>query len=117
MFDPHRYAAGIRRTNEDERRAIEKRAAAARQEAARLADLIGCEARADRVILFGSLAENTVRSSDFDIDLAIDGGEIDRAADLVERSPYPVDLVEYHLLPAHVKQRVNESGVVLYERE
>lgn len=116
MFDPERYAAGIRKANERESRVIENSIVAARREAERLAAEIGRETGADRVLLFGSLAESTVRSADFDIDLCIDGGDVERAIRIAEESPFRVDVVSYRSLPAHVKRRVDESAVPLFRR-
>ena len=116
-FDPLPYADGIRRANERELAQTRRRAALARTEARSLADRI---AQADRdivrVYLFGSLREDPPRNPDFDIDLAIDGGDVYRAVEATESSPWRVDVVSLQLVPEHVRRRILESGEVLYSR-
>ena len=94
-----------------------ERAAAAREEAARLAARI---ARADpavrAVYLFGSLAAGTPRSVRFDIDLAIDGGDVYAAEAVAEESAFACDVVSLERLPDHVQTRIRSTGTVLFER-
>ena len=68
-----------------------------------------------KVILFGSLAEKTVRSVDFDIDMAVESDRYLQLVSVAMKSDFKVDLVEIAALPAHVKKRVLEKGIVLYE--
>lgn len=116
-FDPHSFADGIRRANERELAQTRRRAALARTEALSLADRIG-QADRDivRVYLFGSLLEDPPRNPDFDIDLAVDGGDVYRAVEVTESSPWRVDVVSLQLVPEHVRRRILESGEVLYSR-
>lgn len=117
-FDPEPYARGIRDLNERERRAIVERAALARAEAERLALGIG---RADpgvrSVRLFGSLARGEPKSLDFDIDLALEGGDVYAAMDAVADSAFKVDLVQLELLPEGARRAVVADGVVLFAAE
>lgn len=50
---------------------------------------------------------------DFDIDLALEGGDIYQAMDVAEGSEFPVDLVELRLLPPRMRERILAGGVVL----
>lgn len=50
---------------------------------------------------------------DFDIDLALEGGDIYQAMDVAEGSEFPVDLVELRLLPPRMRERILAAGVVL----
>jgi predicted nucleotidyltransferase len=113
-FDPRPIAAHYRARNEAELQAIRKRADAARKEARRIALRIR---RADpgvrAVILFGSLAEEGPRRLDFDIDLALDGGDVYRALDSTEDSPFEVDVVRLDRLPEHVRERIRARGIFL----
>jgi len=59
------------------------------------------------------MAEGVPRNPDFDIDIALDGGDAYRAMDVTDESPYEVDVVELALLPAHVRKRILEKGIVL----
>jgi hypothetical protein len=65
------------------------------------------------VILFGSLVEDGPRRKDFDIDLAISGGDVFKAMEAAEDSPFEIDIVCLERLPAHIRNRVRKSGVAL----
>lgn len=115
-FDPEPYAEGIRKLNEQEARETADRAARARSEASRLAEVIGsADQSISKVYLFGSLVGAGPHRPDFDIDLAIQGGDVYRAMEVAERSDWAVDVVQYDLLPEHVQKRIRERGRVLYE--
>lgn len=117
-FDPEPYAAGLRRRESRRRRQIAEDAARAREEAVRLARAIG-EADDDvrMVYLFGSLAAGEPGREDFDIDLAIDGGDVYAAEARAETSPFSVDLVDLSRLPAATAGRIRAGGTVLYSRD
>ena len=113
-FDPGPYAAHYRAENEEEKRKTLSRYDTALEEARRLARRIKeTDSSVRRVILFGSMAEGVPRNPDFDIDIALDGGDAYRAMDVTDESPYEVDVVELALLPAHVRKRILEKGIVL----
>ena len=116
-FDPAPYARGIRWQNRLEKEQIEKRAQQARAEAINLADQIskGDDAIL-RIFLFGSLAENGPANKNFDIDLAIEGGDLYLAMNITEKSMFDVDIVDLDRLPEHVKKPVLSRGEVLYQR-
>lgn len=117
-FDPERYASGLRKINEIERQRITEKAEEARREAQRLAKRIGeQDGEVRRVYLFGSLLGDLPRSTSFDIDIALDGGDLYKAMDVTEESAFSVDLVDLERLPEHVRARILEKGQVLYERE
>jgi len=113
-FDPEPYAAGIRAANELERRRIADRLERARNEAKRLADEIrAADATVRNVILFGSTARGNPSREDFDLDLALDGGDAYKAMDIAAGSPFKVDLVSLDLLPAGMRDAVLATGVRL----
>ena len=68
-----------------------------------------------RVILFGSLAENTVTSENFDIDLAVESDRYLQIVSIELDSEFKVDVVEIGTLPEHLRRRVLDKGQVLYE--
>jgi predicted nucleotidyltransferase len=110
-FDPKPYAEGIMRLNAIEEERIREKAILAREEARRLASEIRERDGAVRsVFLFGSLAEGGPRRLDFDIDLALDGGDLYRALDITEESSFPVDLVDLRLVPPELAARIREFG-------
>lgn len=113
-FNPLPYAEGIMRLNEAEEEEIRAKAALARAEARRLAEAIRTqdgEVRA--VLLFGSLAHGEPARIDFDIDLAVDGGDIYKAMDAVEGSRFRVDLVDLRLLHEDMASRIRGEGIRL----
>ena len=113
-FDPRPFAAHYRASNEAELQAIAERADAALEEARQLAQRIRqADPGVRAVILFGSLAEEGPRRLDFDIDLALDGGDVYKALDSTESSPFEVDVVQLDRLPEHVRARVRARGVIL----
>jgi len=116
-FDPKPYAERIRRMNEAETARIRERAEKARAEARRLASAITtADPDVAKVFLFGSLAAGAPSSERFDIDLAIEGGDVYKALDLVDDSTFEVDVVQIDLLPDHFKARIESEGIVLATR-
>ena len=69
-----------------------------------------------KVVLFGSLATNTVRSFEFDIDLAISSKKIFRIAAWSEDQDFPIDVVDIDTLSPDFRHVVEEEGTVLYEK-
>jgi predicted nucleotidyltransferase len=91
------------------------RLGSARKEAGRLASRFATVDPSVRaVILFGSVAEGTVRSERFDIDLAVDADEYLRLLLVAEESPFRVDLVDLRAVSAELRARIIERGVVLH---
>ena len=71
-----------------------------------------------KVILFGSLAKNNVRSEHFDIDLAVECSW-DKYLALVSTAldaDFEVDLVELAKARPAWRERIEDEGVVLYEK-
>ena len=68
-----------------------------------------------KVILFGSLAEHTVTSENFDIDLAVESGKYLQIVSIALDSEFKVDVVEIETLPEHLQRRVLDKGQVLYK--
>jgi predicted nucleotidyltransferase len=113
-FDPELYARAIRGRNEAERLFLAERRQQALAEAQRLARLIKQRVPGvERVILFGSVAEDNVKSADFDIDLAIVGGDSYRAEDVAAESPFKIDIADFARLPGHIRTRILERGMEL----
>jgi predicted nucleotidyltransferase len=113
-FDPRPFADHYRAENEAELRVMRERAAAALGEARNLAGRIRqADSCVRAVILFGSLAEGGPRRKEFDIDLALDGGDLYKALDVVEDSVFDVDVVRLDRLPDHIRARIKARGMVL----
>ena len=68
------------------------------------------------VYLFGSLAGDGPRHATFDIDLALEGGDVYAAEAIAEDAEFSVDLVSLRRLPADTCDRIKMHGTVLYRR-
>ncbi|MFW5994530.1 MAG: nucleotidyltransferase family protein [Spirochaetia bacterium] len=116
-FNAERYASGLRRANEIERNTSTERARAARKAAVRLAERIAAaDPHVSRIYLFGSLLNETPANPDFDIDLAIEGGDILAAIERCEEEDFKVDVLALERLPAHVQERIRHEGRLLVSR-
>lgn len=109
-FDAQSYASFWKKQNEAEKKRIKDRTRKALEEAHHIATRLVLEAAVKKVVLFGSLAENTVKNEQFDIDLAVWGGNWSVAQEIGEKSPFSVDIVEYENLPPHLKKRIDARG-------
>lgn len=86
----------------------------ARKEARRLASLLKAKDPTIRTVyLFGSVTRGESGNSSFDLDLALDGGDLYAALDLTENSEFEVDLVELALLPPAMRESVLNTGISL----
>jgi predicted nucleotidyltransferase len=116
-FDPGPFVDRTRAQNEEERKAIRARADAALQEARGLAArILRNDPEVRSVILFGSLAEGGPKRPDFDIDLALEGGDPYKAMDVTEDCAFDVDVAVLDRLPPHVRNRIGAKGIVLASR-
>lgn len=113
-FNPAPYAENLIKLNEEEQKAIKTRVKDAREEAGRLAQRIKMADPSVRsVLLFGSVARGNPSTINFDIDLALDGGDVYKAMDSTEESPFSVDIVDLRLLPQSVCERIKKSAIIL----
>lgn len=113
-FDPTQYANTISQINENERIEIGLRLEKALTEAKRLALAIKVNDTSVRsVFLFGSVARANPTSLTFDIDLALDGGDVYKAMDITENSTFSVDIVDLRLLSEITRERILTGGIPL----
>lgn len=106
-FDAERYAGGLRQSNARERQHIEQRLTDAHTEAVRLIQALKETAGCTDACLFGSVADRSVRRIDFDIDIAVWGGDILAAEEIADTSPFKVDIVQYEYAPKHLQHRID----------
>jgi hypothetical protein len=64
-----------------------------------------------------SLTSGEPHHPDFDIDLALDGGDVYAAEEIAASCPFEVDVVSLALLPEETRRRIRERGEVMYARE
>ncbi len=112
------YIAGWKRRQQQEKAAIEKRRAKAREIAAQAVDILKKHG-ATKVILFGSVLDHTFKL-DSDIDIAV---EMPSAAwwkwylKLGETLNFPIDLVNLAKIRPGFREIILQFGEVLYEKE
>lgn len=117
-FDPEPYARGLRERNARERALIARRASEAREEASRLASEIAArDSDVRAVYLFGSLAAGEPARIGFDIDLALDGGDLYRALEVAERSRFDVDVISIDRVSQEMRDVIESGGKVLFRRD
>lgn len=112
-FDVRPYIEYWNAKNRQERKTLVRRREEGLLEARRLAQTLRAEALVEKVVLFGSLAEGELANANFDIDLAIQGGDTQKAFRLAVSDVFRVDLVEYKELPLHVRLRIDAKGLTL----
>jgi len=116
-MDPQAFALAWRARREatDARRAAS--AAAARQEACRIARTLVGDYGAKRVYAFGSLTREGRFGEHSDIDLAVEGLPpelyLRALGRVLRKSPRPVDLIELEDCPAPLRERVLTEGDLL----
>ena len=99
-------------------RALRERVGQAREEVARLVrEIHAADPGVRRIVLFGSLARNSVKRLSFDIDLAVDSDHYLLLTDVALESPFKVDLVDLTSCSEYVAETVERDGVELYRAE
>ncbi len=112
-----RIVEETRRSNEVYDARVKQLVSRARDELSVIVDGIKqIDPELSKVILFGSLAKSTVRSVDFDIDLAVSSERIFRIAAWSEDQDLPLDIVDLDSLLPALRRVVEEEGVVLYAK-
>jgi hypothetical protein len=97
---------------------IEARKQAAFREVERLVKVFRTiDPNLGRIVLFGSLGEDRVKSINFDIDLSFQGIEYYRCVAVCLNSPFKVDLVDYRSCRRHIQEEIDSKGVILYDPE
>lgn len=114
MFDPSPYADNLAKLNAHEEAQLQERLSLARTEASKIAKKIAAaDASILGIYLFGSTATGNVKSLNFDIDLAIEGGSSALAMEAAASSHFAVDIVDFAQLPSHIKERILLEGIKL----
>jgi predicted nucleotidyltransferase len=113
-----RIARRIRLQNRLERKRLRSRLREAQREVSRLvAQFREIDPELQKVVLFGSLEQNSVRSLQFDIDLAVRSEQFLKLVACGLRSPFRVDVVDLEKLPVPVRRSIEEHGKTVYAKE
>ncbi|MBM3235999.1 nucleotidyltransferase domain-containing protein [Candidatus Poribacteria bacterium] len=120
MVTPEEAVKNLLRRHEQQQKMARQRAQKAWKSLPKLVRILSENYGAKRVILFGSLAREEFMINS-DIDLAVSGMPTENyfkaLGHLLMESPYACDLVTIEEAPDVLKQRIEEDGVILYDRE
>jgi predicted nucleotidyltransferase len=113
-----RIAANFNRHNKLEDKRIRIRVREAKTEVQQLVRRFReIDPDVDRIVLFGSLAEGTVFSLYFDIDLAVRSRRYLELVSCGLNSSFSVDVVDLDNLAEPIRSAVEKYGKVLYEKK
>ncbi len=94
---------------------IAERVIDARKEVNRLVERIrSADPGVRRIVLFGSLAKDSVKRVSFDIDLAVESDEYMRLLDIALDSDFKVDLVDLTFCSPYISAAIEQHGLELY---
>jgi len=120
MITPEKVVKNLLRRHESQQKIARQQAQKAWESLPELVQLLSDEYGAERVILFGSLAREEFRINS-DIDLAVSGMPSENyfkaLGHLLMESPFSCDLVTIEDAPDLLMQRIEEDGVILYDRK
>jgi len=118
MVTPEKTIKTLLRRHEHHQEVARGRAQKAHESLSKFVRILSEEYKAERVILFGSLARGEFRINS-DIDLAVSGMPSENyfkaLGHLLLESPYSLDLVTIEDAPNLLRQRIEEDGVILYD--
>ena len=113
MFTKNR----IKRENEEEKIRIKQRIRRAAEEVKRLKkDFLKIDKDIEKIILFGSLAEESIESVNFDIDIAVKSAKYYQLVSRVLQSEFKVDVVDLDSVHERIRKNIIQYGKVIYEK-
>ena len=113
-----RIAANLNRENRLEAQRTKEKIRTAHQEVRRLvAQFLEIDPAIETIVLFGSLAEDTVFSIDFDIDLAVSSEKYLQLVGCGLKSSFRVDVVDLDHVAHPIKSSIDKYGKILYEKK
>jgi predicted nucleotidyltransferase len=111
-------AANLNRLNKLEDKRIKKKVREAHEEIQRLVIRFReIDPEIESIVLFGSLAEDSVLSIQFDIDLAVRSKKYLKLVSCGLNSSFPVDVVDIDHLAEPIRASIEKYGKVLYEKK
>jgi predicted nucleotidyltransferase len=109
-------AAHIRKRNEDERERIRERVIECRKYLTTIVqEFLRIDHKIRKIVLFGSLAEQSVSHENFDIDIAVDSNRYLKIVAWSLDQPVKIDVIDLETAPEHILSRIHEHGEVIYE--
>jgi len=111
-------AARLNRQNRLEAKRIKQKIREAKQEVQRLIiQFLEIDPAIDKIVLFGSLAEDNVSSAHFDIDVAVRSRQYLKLVSCGLNSCFPVDVVDLDHVTAPIRASIEKYGKTVYEKK
>jgi predicted nucleotidyltransferase len=113
-----RIAANLNRQNRLEDKRIQKKIQEALKEVQRLVKrFLEIDPAIEKIVLFGSLAEGSIFSLRFDIDLAVRSELYLKLVSCGLDSHFPVDVVDLDHVSAPFRTSIEKYGKIIYEKK
>lgn len=107
----------IKRENEEEKIRIKQRISRAAEEVKRVKkDFLKIDKGIEKIILFGSLAEESIESINFDIDIAVKSEKYYQLVGRALQSEFKIDVVDLDSVHERIKKNIIQYGKVIYEK-
>ncbi len=111
-------AKKIKKKSLEEEQQINKKIQKAYKEIIKLKkDFLKVDKNIKKIILFGSLAENNVRSFNFDIDIAVQSKKYYCLVGIALQSSFKVDVVDLDTVHENIKKNILKYGKTIYEQK
>jgi len=113
-----RIAANLNRQNKLEAKLVKQKIREAKEEVQRLIiQFLEIDPAIEKIVLFGSLAEDNVFSSHFDIDIAVRSEQFLKLVSCGLNSSFPVDVVDLDHVTAPIRASIEKYGKIIYEKK
>lgn len=80
-------------------------------------DFLRIDKNMEKMILFGSLAENNIDSTEFDIDIAVKSEKYYQLIGRALQSQFKVDVIDLESIHSLIKKNILKTGKVIYEKK
>jgi predicted nucleotidyltransferase len=108
----------VEKARRENRKAKQRRREAVKRARRFLPELVRAFRRIDpdigTIVLFGSLAEGTVRGEHFDIDIAVRSGRYLQLVAWALDQSFKIDVLDLDAARPHLAERIRSGGEVLY---
>lgn len=107
----------IKKENDKEVKRIKDKILQALSEIERLKkDFLEIDPDIEKIILFGSLLEDGIESTRFDIDIAVKSKKYYQLVSKALQSEFKIDVVDLDTIHSKIKKNILEKGKVIYEK-
>lgn len=107
----------IKKENDKETRQIKDKILQALSEIEKLKrEFLEIDPDIEKIILFGSLAEDNIKSIRFDIDIAVKSKKYYQLVGKALQSEFKIDVVDLDTIHNKIKNNILERGRIIYEK-